>query len=257
MDDSSIVLLRNVPENRPTIERLKVDCQTHEFTSPSSSSRVDLANFYADVGTIELNLGREKEAQDALERSEALEPDDLSVHLMMATIFRNQRRPLDCERELKTAVSLRSDQVDSWRRLANFYFSFGLLEKARHAVWMAAELSPHPANDYYQLGWIDLRLHKDNQALGDFDRAEKAAADYKGEEDRYSELFAGIAFGRASAFAATGDLKRAIQYQQEATRRVPEDVHLWQVLADMCQNAGELQLAEQAREQVRKLRSQR
>jgi predicted Zn-dependent protease len=79
-------------------------------------------------------------------------------------------------------------------------------------------------------------------------------SEYRGEEDDYSELFAGIAFARASVFAAKGDLKTAIPSQQEATRRMPENVHLWQVLADMSQKAGEFQLAEQAREKVRELR---
>ena len=255
MDESSIVLLRDIPENRPLIERLQVDCKTHEFTPPKDSSPVDLANFYANVGTIELNLGRDEEAQQALERSEALAPEDPSVHLAMAPIFRDQHRAFDCERELKTAASLRTDQVDPWRRLASFYLSFGLLEKARNAVWRAAELSPHPANDYYQLGWIDIQLHDENRVLGDFDRAEKAASEYKGEEDDYSELFAGIAFGRASVFAARGDFKTAIPYQQEAIRRMPKNVHLWQVLADMSQKAGQFQLAEQAHEKVKELRS--
>jgi predicted Zn-dependent protease len=253
MDESSIVFLQNIPENRPWIDRLQIDCKTHEFTPPAGSSRAILAAFYANVGQIELNLGRENEAQQALEHSRALASEDPAVHMALAQIFCDQQRPSDCETELRTAVSLRTDRDEPWRRLARSYISSRRLEDARPAAWRASQLSAHPADDYNLLGWIDLNMHADKQALADFDFAEKAAAEYREQEDDHRQLFAEIAAGRASVFAAEQDLKTAISYQQEATRRMPQSAHLWQVLADMCQEAGELQLAEQARERVRTL----
>jgi tetratricopeptide (TPR) repeat protein len=253
MDELSIVLLRDVPENRPWIERLHVDCKAHEFAPAADSSRAALADFYANIGTIELNLGQENEAQLALEHSQALVSEDLTVHLALAQIFFDRQQPSDCERELKTAVSLRTGQDEPWRRLARFYLFYHRFEDARPAVWRASQLSTQPADDYNLLGWIDMNLHEDKRALADFDQAEKAAAVYRGQEDDHRELFGGIAAGRASVFAAERDWKAAIQYQQEATRQMPGNVRQWQALGDMFQAAGELQLAEQAREKARLL----
>ena len=52
LDEVSIVLLRNRPENRPWIDRFEVNCSTHQFVPPTQASRRELSNFYANSGSV-------------------------------------------------------------------------------------------------------------------------------------------------------------------------------------------------------------
>jgi Flp pilus assembly protein TadD len=44
--------------------------------------------------------------------------------------------------------------------------------------------------------------------------------------------------------------QRAIDFQQEATRRLPEDPSQWNTLGDLYDRAGQRQLADQARQRA-------
>ena len=219
MDEVSIVLLRDSPENRPWLDRLQLDCRTHQFTPPGTASRAELADFYANAGSIEFVLGRLDEARWALSRSAALAPEDPGVHLALAQVYISQQQPGAAEREFKTALSLRRDQEVVWYSTARFYVLYQRYAEALPLALTAAKVAPHPARAYELVGEIDLALHNNQEALEDFDRAEEAAASvYPGRERQNPSLYSEIAEGRATAYARLGDLNRAAEYQQEANR---------------------------------------
>ncbi len=249
LDEVSVVLLRNSPQNRPWLNRLQIDCSARQFIPPVSASRVALSDFYANAGTVELSLGRTSEAEAALERSESLTPEDPTVHLGLAEAYEDQQ-PVRAEEELKAAIALARYAEPPWQKLAQFYFEQGRYAEAQAALQTAARLAEFPESDLAHLGQIDLALREPDRALNDFARAE-AAARRAGEDDKENPgMFAEIAAGRAMAYFADRDWQRAVAYQQEATRDTPEDPQLWQALADISQAAGEPQLAAQARERV-------
>jgi len=219
MDEVSIVLLRDSPENRPWLDRLQLDCGTHQFTPPASGSSAELADFWADAGSIELVLGRMGEARWALSRSAALAPEDPSVHLALAQVYISQQQPDAAEHEFKTALALRRDQEVVWYSMARFYVLYQRYADARAPALTAAKVAQHPARAYVLLGQIDLALRDNRRALEDFDRAEQTADTVFPERERQNPaLYYQIAEGHAKAYALMGDLNRAAEYQQEANR---------------------------------------
>src|SRR5208283_3938227 len=76
MDEVSIVLLRNSAQNRAWLDRFPVDCGKQQFPPPAHASSGEMGDFYANVGHIEMSLGRISEAEEALNRSIVLTPED-------------------------------------------------------------------------------------------------------------------------------------------------------------------------------------
>ena len=76
MDEVSLVLLRNVPANRPWIDRLQIDCLTKEFVPPASAPRKDLYDFFINAGGMFSALHRDHESEAAMLSASALYPAD-------------------------------------------------------------------------------------------------------------------------------------------------------------------------------------
>lgn len=253
MDEVSIVLLRNRTENRPWIDRYGVDCQTYKFVPPVRASRIDLSTFYANAGNVLLYLGRWSEAKQALDQAVALSPEDPSVHLALAQFFEQQKQPGDAEREYKTSVSLGGELdnlENAWIGLGLFYYSHGRYGEARQAILAAEGLSSIPVSEHSLLGAIDLGLRQPQDALMEFAEAEEIGNRYWQPEDMNRPLFAQIAEGRAAVYAQLGDLQRAIDFEQVATQKTPENAGRWKSLGDLYQRVGQSQLAEQAHERA-------
>ena len=250
MDEVSIVLLRNRTENRRWIDQYGVDCQTHNFAPPVRASRGDLSNFDGNAGAILLVLGRKDEARQILTQGEAISPEDPTIHLALARFYDDQQQFEKAEQEFEAAVSIKRDDAVFWSEVGRFYESHGRYAEAREYVSTAAQLSLIPANEYTELGRIDLQLRNPQQALEDFARAEKAL---RGRENWDPNYFANIAEGRALAYFGMGERQRSIEFLQEALRRTPNNASRWQALGDLYDSAGQPQLAEQARDRSRAL----
>ena len=248
LDETSIVLLRNRPENRPWLERFEVNCGTHQFAPPAQASSRELSNFYANSGIALLSLNRIDEAMETLLRGEAISPDDPMIHRSLAIIYEARHQSGDAEREYEAALALRKDQVDSWFELGQSYFFHGRYADARPLVSTAAQLTLTPAREYLLLGYIDLALRQSESSLQDFAKAEEAIRYWQGVQTVDPDFFAQVAEGRAQTYLASGELQRAIESQQEAIRRTPENGNRWQALANIYDSAGQKGLAEQARE---------
>lgn len=253
LDEVSIVLLRNRPENRPWLDRFEVNCSTHQFVPPTQASRRELSNFYANSGIALLSLNRIDEAVETLLRGEAISPDDPIIHRSLAIIYEARHQNGDAEREYETALSLRKDEVASWFELGQSYFFHGRFADARPLVSTAAQLTLTPAREYLLLGYIDLALHQPESSLLDFAKAEEAIRYWQGVQNVDPDFFAQVAEGRAQAYLASGEHQRAIESQQEAIRRTPENVSRWQALASIYDTAGQRELAEQARQKAQAL----
>jgi len=254
MDDVSMLLLRNRPENQPWIQRYGVDCRTHVFAPPEHASRNDLGNFYANAGLILLYLGRTDEAATAMARAEEFTPYDPTIHAFYAGLYSVQGRTDDVEREYKAALSLLPYERLYLLGMGEFLMQQHRFAEARPLIESAAEVSANPANEYGLLGIIDLNTGEIHQSLTDYDRAESAAKEYwRGQEDKSRSLFAQIAAGRASAYYQLGEMQRAIDAQQEATRWTPEDAGTWKTLGDYYASSGQQELKEQAYEKAHAL----
>ena len=250
LDEVSIVLLRNRSENRPWIDRYEVDCRTHNFPPPLHASRMELSNFHANAGTVLWLMGRYSEAKESLDRALVISPEDPTIHLSLAQLYEAQQQLADAEREYLAALSAGGDLESTWYAVGRFYALHGRFAEARPFAVTATQLSANPSNEYSLLGTIDTSLRQPQKALIDYSKAEEAGKLWKGREDLNPQLFAQIAEGRAVAYAELGEWRRAIEFQQEATRITPGVAGRWRALALICEGAGQQQLAEQARQQA-------
>lgn len=250
MDEVSIVLLRNRPENRPWIDKYEVNCRSQNFTPAPLASRRELSNFYANAGTVLFLLGRQSEAIETLVRGAALSPEDPSIHFALAQLYAAQQRPGDAEREFKVTLSLKGEDAGNWFALGRFYASHGRYADARPFVLTAIQLSATPIEEYIQLGFIDVALQQPQEALADFAKAEETCTGLHGSRDIDPEAFATMLEGRALAYFGLGERQRAIALQQEAIRKAPKNPGHWEVLAILYEKDGQMQLAEQARQQA-------
>lgn len=254
LDEVSMVLLRNRPENRQWIDRFEVNCSNHQFVPPAQASRSELTNFYDNSGTVLLSLNRTDEAMENLLRGEAVSPEDPVIHRALALIYEARQQSGDAEREFETALSLRKDQAVSWFDLGQFYFFHRRYTDARPLVLTASQLTLSPVRECLLLGYIDLALHQPESALLDFSKAEQAILrNWEGRQVVDPDFYAEIAEGRAQAYLASGEQQRAVESQLEALRRTPEVVSRWQALANIYDAAGRQDLAEQARQRAQAL----
>ena len=74
MDEVSLVLVRNVPANRPWIDRLQIDCHTQKLEPPPSASRKDLYDYLTNAAGVFYALQRDQESKATLLRAAALYP---------------------------------------------------------------------------------------------------------------------------------------------------------------------------------------
>jgi tetratricopeptide (TPR) repeat protein len=252
LDEISIVMLRNRPENRQWIDRLEVNCGTHQFVPPANLSRRELSTFYYNAGLPLSALNRIDEAMEALTRAERISPDDPLIHRTLASIYELQKRG-GAEQEYKTALALNKDSAENWSSLGRFYFFHGRFAEARPLIVTATQLTLSPVDEYILLGYIDLMLHRPDAALLDFSKSEEVIRRSEGRVNISPDFSTQIAAGRAQAYLASGQLQQAIKWQQEAVRRKPEDPGAWQALASIYEGAGRTELAEQARQRAQEL----
>jgi tetratricopeptide (TPR) repeat protein len=89
-----------------------------------------------------LDLGREGDAQQALERLLLLDPDDADALLRLGVIHARAGRPLRAAAQLERAVVLRPDWAEAWLRLGTATFRAGRILEAEAPLRRALELDP-------------------------------------------------------------------------------------------------------------------
>jgi len=168
--------------------------------------------------------------------------------MTLAQLYAARKQIGEAEREFKQALALRSDLPVTWFGMARFYVAQGRVAEAREYAATAARLARRPASEYCLLGQIDLALHEPEHALEDYAKAQQAVLAWRGWQEQNRESFALIAEGRAAAYAVLRDWPHAIEAQQEATRRTPENIDRWETLADIYDDAGDRKHALEAHE---------
>jgi len=251
LDEVSAVFLRRTSETQSLIERLQIDCSTLTFSPPLSSTpptaraRADLFNFWLNSSLVLSNLDRGAEALQALNRAQAIFPDNNNVHFMRAVALIDANNLKDAEIELRRAIDVQADE-STWFTLAQLLVEERRYIEAAEAGRKAADLSSHPQEIYLWLGRLYLDRRQPKQAVEAFDNASRFdifAAD-SGELD--AEFKAQVAEGGALSWWALGDKPRAIRMQEQAAAYTPQNVERWKQLAAMYQGAGRFADAQRA-----------
>jgi tetratricopeptide (TPR) repeat protein len=252
MDEVSLVLLRNTPQNAPWINRLQIDCFTQSLTVPDSASRSALHQFYLNSGGLFYNLHRDGEAQESLRLAAALYRKDPRAHFLNALLFERGQRYAEAEQEYRTSLAITEDGA-VWYSLSGLYGKQGRNADALRALKHAAELSAQPFNIYLTMGKLQIVLNIPEQALVSLAKAEKSSPYRNGAESLAPEVYAELAECRSEAHRRLAHWNEAIAFQQEAIRRTPLAAKRWDRLARLYQATGQVQLAGQVRQHMLEL----
>jgi tetratricopeptide (TPR) repeat protein len=252
MDEVSLVLLRNSAENRPWLDRLQIDCSTQQLVPPQAAPRKDSYDFFVNAGGLLYSLQRNAESETALLRAAAIYPEDPNARLLLGKLYQRERRFDKARAEYLSSLA-REETDEAWFELGRLYMQEGQLPAAEHAFSRAASLSVRPCMPYMALAQTEIWLKRPQPALEAFAEAEKSSPYRHGAETLAPELYAEIASGRSEAHRLLSDLPLAIQFQKEAVRLTPAVASRWQVLAELFESTGQVELSEQARERAQEL----
>jgi tetratricopeptide (TPR) repeat protein len=251
LDEVSMIVIRNTPQNQPWIDRSQVDCVRHDFGVPTGS-RIDRFNAYSNQASILFVLGRDEEAFTALGHAEELYPYDPNVHLTRGQIFQSEGKPREAEVEYREAID-RKQTDTAWMALGTLLAAEGKLTESRDAMQNAAKLSPHPQNAYKALGQLSNAVNDPDSALKFFDRAQKESP-YKGQAEILgTEFYAQLDQGRADSWRRKGDSSKAVEFMELAVRRTPMSQKRWVDLARLYEAAGRQQQATEAMQHAQQL----
>ena len=249
LDEVSMVLLRNLPQNRPWIDRLEIDCAKQSFEPPAGLSKIQQFNFYSNAASVLYVLSRDQEAFADLEKAEALFFYDANLHLTRGQLLQSAGQLPPAEAEFRTALRFKQSDV-AWSALCQVLAAEARLKESRDAFRNAAALAVRPQNSYKAVGQLSLALNEPDEALRNFDRAQRASPFHGDAEILGTEFYAQLDQGRAEAMRQKNDLGKAIEFQLRAIARTPQAQKRWVDLARLYDAAGRKPEAAQALERA-------
>ncbi len=252
LDEVSVVLLRNSAANQPWIDRLAIDCRTASLPPANSASKIGLHDHYFNAAGMLYVLRRDSEAQDALQRATADDPQDPNTHFLLARLYQREQRLDAAEHEYRLGLAMKDDD-GAWFELSRILAARGQLAEAKQALQNAIRLSVQPLVLYMTLARLDLASNQPREALEALQSAENGSPFRHGGESVAPELYAEIAEGRAAAYAKMGSTQQAIEQQQLAVKLTPSVATRWMRLAELLQSAGQYQAATEAKEKAQEL----
>ncbi len=253
LDDVSIVLVRNLPENQSWIERFTIDCAHYRIAPPlpnswsANAQSAVLYNFYANSASIDYLLGRDHDAFDAVAHAEALFSNDPGLPLLKAQLLQANGKPAEAEAQYRHTLQIHPTDI-AWYLLAQLLLSEKRYPEVAAALQNSADLALLPAGRYQLLGNVDLAMNRPQEALLAFDRAEHFGKN-QASLPNYSLFGARLAEGRGRAWLQLHDAQRAASSLEKSTQLAP-DPKRWNLLADAYSAEGRNADADEARKRA-------
>ena len=249
LDEGSVVFLRRRPETEALVKRLQINCSTAPLppiAPPANGTKA--FNQWANAASVLRALGRNEEALTAANKALAIFPNSGYMYFLRGHMFQESGRLQEAQEDYALATELEPHLVAPWSALAAFYQDTGQLPAAIEAWEHAAGVSRWPWDPLVSLGYADLQAKRPEAALAAFDAA-AASLPARYDLSVSNNVLANIAHGRARSWLYLGDLRRAISFDEQAARLLP-DAELWLQLADLYDRAGRTEDANRTRAQV-------
>ena len=238
LDEISAVFVRRRPETEALIQRTHVDCATAPLPAPPLAySSAGSFNQWANAASLLAALGRTSKALSATDEAISTFPDSAFVRWLRGTLLYAQGRRSEAEQEYVLAVSLDPSEA-TWSALATFYQQEGRVPEAIDAWQQASRLSSKPYLTQVKLAHLYLQIRQPQATLHALDEAVRIAPAEALAETGEKSLRFDVARGRSAAWDASGDLARAVSFQEEATQLAPDDAAAWSRLAKLYQRQG-------------------
>jgi tetratricopeptide (TPR) repeat protein/heme exporter protein D len=249
LDEVSVVFLRQRPETEALIKRLQIDCSTTPLPAVTPAAKGTKAfNQWANAASVLRALGRSEQALTAANKALAIVPESGYLYFLRGHIFQESGRLQEAQEDYLLATELEPNLVAPWSAMADFYQETGRLPAAIDAWEHAAGVSRWPWEPLVNLGYADLQAHRPREALAAFDAAAKSLPAHS-DLAVDNNFLANIAHGRARSWYYLGDLRRAISFEEQAARLLP-DADVYRQLADLYDRAGHTEDANRIRAQA-------
>jgi Flp pilus assembly protein TadD len=249
LDEVSVVFVRRSPQSEDLIQRAEVDCAKAPLPRTPAPGRDSQAfNQWANAAAVLHALGRNSEAFVASSKALDIFPASGFLYFLRGNLWEEAGDFNHAEQEYLRSLTLEQNG-STWATLAHLYRRQGRLEETVSALQRAADFSTQPGPALLALGFANLEAHRPAEALAAFDRAGASMRD--GAAPAGDASFAPrLDHGRAIAWAAAGDLKRAAAFEEEAVSLNPESFEEWIELGILYDGLGRSEDALRARERA-------
>jgi len=260
LDDVSILLVRNRPENTDLLARAMVRCETIHFKPPPAAlgnswrARAERFNFLMNSASIYYLFSRDQDALSALKEAAQLFPNNSNLHLVTAQLFHSNNRFEEAEKEYLVAIHSQPGDA-AWFALARLYNTQHRYPEAVHCISESVAYSQVPYERYRSLGHVYLTMKQPQDALAAYERAERASPFRNDATDLGKSFNAHLAEDRARAYRALADLPNAAAQQELAVQFTPEDSVAWLTMAELYEAQGNSLGAATARQRAASLQS--
>jgi tetratricopeptide (TPR) repeat protein len=258
LDEVSMVLLRNKPQNADLMKRAEINCPAAKI--PSASLRHDGRSFqrWLNSAYILLALRRTNDALAAADTAKSIYFNSASVHWVRGNILYASSRRAEAEQEWLNSLALSGGTNGAmvWSRLADLYTEQKRTSDAIYAWLQVLGLTSDPVQKTQ--AWIQLsRLYvitgQLKPALQMLDSAVRdAPPGMPGMSKDHSFAF-DVAQDRAAIWYRLGDIAQAISFEELATRLDPHDAEAWAHLATLYEKVGRTADGQRAQERAKSL----
>ena len=248
LDEVSAVFVRRVPENASLIQRFDIDCAKTPLPRTAPQGHGSQAfNQWANAAAVLHALGRNSEALAATTQALGIVEDSGFVHFLRGNLLEEAGELTSAEREYLRSAALEVNG-STWSSLGALYHREGRLADEIKAWQRAADQLRLPDRELLSLGFAELDAQQPRQALRAFDRCASLRSQYASAGD--NPFLAHLAGGRARAWSELGDVQRAIFFQEETVRLVPNSALDWLELARLYDREKRPQDAQRARDRA-------
>jgi tetratricopeptide (TPR) repeat protein len=257
-DAKAIVFVRKDawPESR--LAALRVDCQRQQLILDGDArsnrrSRIEHYQMLGNAATIYFLLGRNEDAENALQKAFQISEDDDSLVLLRGQLQAAQGKTAAAEQSFRRALQMHASDA-AWFQLGLLCAQQRRYPEAIDALRNAIQLAPGRS---FLMEWM---LAKVEVLAGEEQAALRTLKDawstIPGSGPEGAEARANVHDVEAAAYSQLANWPSAIAAEQSAIEETPTAARRWQLLAEMYAGAGEQDQALRAKERADELAGQ-
>ena len=246
LDTTAVVFVRNNALQPERLDALRIDCQRQSLMSSIQHSRIGEYQQLANAAVILFVLGRNQEAQQALERAQSLFQGDDSLVLLDGELQASRNDLSAAEQSFHHALALHPSDA-AWYQLGLVNARQREYPQAVHAFRRALSLQDQPSVLVEaSLARAELLAGEEKAALRTVSDASRLLPD---TPDRAADR-AELADLEAAAWIRLSNWASAISAERRAVQQTPNVAGRWQVLAAMYAATGQEDQAARARDRA-------
>jgi tetratricopeptide (TPR) repeat protein len=246
LDTAAIVFVRNDALPPATLAGLQIDCRRQPLMTDAGGSRMEHYQRLANAAVIEFVLGRNQEAQQAVDEAFTITRDDYSLQLVEGQLQSERNDFVGAEVSLRRSQALHPSDA-SWYQLGLLWMRQQRYPEAVSAFRDALAQEDRPL---FVVEWSLARAEVFN---GEYESALRTLDDAARLLPETADRAAGradIADVQAVAYSQMLNWNAAIAAEEEGVRQTPEVARRWQILAALYETAGRMNQAEWARQKA-------